>query len=78
MSGSWTVLLAFLTPIAGAGIVSLFGHRPNLREAASLIAAAVTFVLVASLAPAVLDGARPAVRLLHRRNDHQRRGVAGA
>lgn len=64
MSGSWTVLLAFLTPLAGAGIVSLFGHRPNLREAASLIAAAVTFVLVASLAPAVLDGARPAFHVL--------------
>ena len=43
MSGSWTVLLAFLTPLAGAGIVSLLGHRPNLREAASLIAAAFLF-----------------------------------
>ena len=63
MSGSWTLLLAVIAPVAGAAAVGLLGRRPNLREAASLIAAAVTFGLVASLVPTVLDGGRPAFLL---------------
>jgi multicomponent Na+:H+ antiporter subunit D len=63
-SASWPIAAALLTPLAAALAVLLLQHRPNLREAASLAAAAVLFVLVASLLPSVADGARPAFTLL--------------
>ena len=55
---------ALLVPLAAAAAVLLLRHRPNLREAASLTAAAVLFVTVVSLVPAVAGGARPSFVLL--------------
>jgi len=51
-----------LAPVAGAALVALTGRRPNLREAASLVAACVLAWLVYDMAPAVLAGARPSWR----------------
>ena len=50
------LLLAILAPLAGAGLVMLYGKRPNVREACSLLAAATLFIITASMIPAVLSG----------------------
>ena len=52
-----------LIPLAGAVLIALAGRRPNLREAVTLTTALALFAAVASLAPAVLEGARPAAEL---------------
>ncbi len=64
MSGEALLALALGAPCAGALAAALLHRRPNLREAASLAAAAVLVVAVAALAPAVLAGERPALRLV--------------
>lgn len=64
MTGTWALLVAFVMPVMAALAVRLLDRHPNLREAASLIAAAATFGLLATQVPAVLDGARPAFRVL--------------
>jgi len=51
-----TMLLA---PPAGAAGIALFRTKPRVCEAASLVAAAALFALVATLLPAVMNGARP-------------------
>jgi multicomponent Na+:H+ antiporter subunit D len=48
------LLLAILAPLIGAGLVMVTGKRPNLREACSFIAAALLFIITASMIPAVL------------------------
>jgi multicomponent Na+:H+ antiporter subunit D len=48
--------LAVLAPLVGAGMVMTLGKKPNLREAASLIAALTMFAITASLLPAILEG----------------------
>ena len=53
------ILLAIVTPLAGAVLIAVTGARPNLREAVTLITAGVLFALVASLFPQVLEGGRP-------------------
>ena len=50
------LLIAVLAPLAGAGLVMATGRRPNLREACSLLAAIVLFLVVASLVPCVRAG----------------------
>jgi multicomponent Na+:H+ antiporter subunit D len=55
--------IALLLPIAAAGLVSLLGKRPNVREGVSLAAAAGTFLAIATLSADVLQGGRPALRL---------------
>jgi multicomponent Na+:H+ antiporter subunit D len=55
------LLLALLAPLVGAALVMANGKRPNVREACSLIAAAVMFGITVSLIPAVLHGGK----LLH-------------
>lgn len=50
--------MAVLAPLVGAGIVMATGKRPNVREGASFLTAAVLFGLVASLIPTVLQGGR--------------------
>ena len=64
MIASSLPLIAVLLPLAGAPFVALLGRRPNLREAATLITGVVLLSTVASLAPAVLAGARPTVHLI--------------
>ena len=63
MSLEATILLALAVPLAGAVLILLVGRHPNLREAVTLGAAGALFLLVASLAPAVMAGGRPAVAL---------------
>ncbi len=63
MSASAAVVLAPLTPFAGALLIGLARSRPNLRDAVSLGTAAILFGLVASLLPEVLAGERPAAVL---------------
>ena len=52
--------LIVVLPLAAAFLIRLAGGMPNLRESITLIAAAVLFVLLLILAPAVMHGARPA------------------
>jgi multicomponent Na+:H+ antiporter subunit D len=59
-----TMVCAFAAPVVGAAVIAALRGAPNLREAATLIAAAVLFLLVSSLAPAVLAGARPSLTLI--------------
>ncbi len=63
MSGSLTILFAFLTPLLGALLIGFFNKNPNIREFISLLSAIITFLLILTLVPGVLDGERPAYRL---------------
>jgi multicomponent Na+:H+ antiporter subunit D len=60
---TYALLAAVAAPLVGAVLVMLTGRRPNLREACSFAASAVTFGTIASLAPAVLAGKRFALHL---------------
>ena len=57
------VWLAVAIPFAGALPIALAGRNPNLRETITLVTALLLFLTVASMVPAVLDGARPEVTL---------------
>ena len=63
MSPTLAPLIAVLLPLAGAPFVALLGKRPNLREAATLITGTGLLLVVISLIPQVLAGARPQVHL---------------
>lgn len=63
MSGGWVLLLAMLVPLAGAGGILVLRRRPDAREAVSLLAALVLFLVVATLLPAVAAGGRPVLEL---------------
>ncbi|MBT3238231.1 MAG: monovalent cation/H+ antiporter subunit D family protein [Rhodospirillaceae bacterium] len=64
MSLETTMLLALATPLAGSVGIALVGNRQaNLREAVTLLTAVTLFALVASLFPAIMDGARPTLTL---------------
>lgn len=56
-------LLAVLVSLLAAGLIVLSSRRPNLRDAWTLLASVAKFAIVASMLPAVLDGARPALHL---------------
>ena len=58
------VLLAVLTPFAGALIIPFFHKLPNLRETVTLLAAGALCLAVFNLLPAVLAGARPEVPII--------------
>jgi multicomponent Na+:H+ antiporter subunit D len=57
------ILLALGLPTAAALAIPLFHRSPNLREAVTLGAAGLLAIDVWSLAPHILDGARPEVAL---------------
>ena len=64
LSEAQVIQLAVALPLFGGLAVLWLGERnKNLRETASLITAVLEFILVASLTPEVLDGARPSVDL---------------
>ena len=63
MSQEALLVAALFLPVGGAALVALCHRWPNLREAASLVTAALTFLAVVSLAAPVLEGARPRVVL---------------
>jgi len=59
MTPEQAIPLALLVPVLGAVGIALTGKSPNLRESVTLIAAAITFALVASVYDDVSGGARP-------------------
>jgi len=63
MTAHEAILLSLSIPLAGAGLIVLFGSRPNLRETVTLITAGALFATVTSLYPAVTAGELPAVTL---------------
>ncbi len=65
MSANLLVVLAIAVPLIGAVGIAVAGHhRPNIREAVTLITAAGLAVLVGSLFLEFTAGARPEVRLV--------------
>ncbi len=64
MSADTAILAALATPLIGGLLILLTGSIPNLREAVTLVTAAVLFLIVASITPTVLAGDRPEVTLL--------------
>ncbi|MGE0224755.1 MAG: monovalent cation/H+ antiporter subunit D family protein [Acetobacteraceae bacterium] len=58
------MVIALLAPFVGAAIIPVYWRRPDMREAVTLIAAAVLFLATLGLAGPVLAGARPALHLL--------------
>jgi multicomponent Na+:H+ antiporter subunit D len=58
------MLLAIAIPVAAAGLIPLFHHRPNLRELVTLTAAAALAAVVWSLVGPVLGGMRPERHLI--------------
>ncbi|MBI4194332.1 MAG: monovalent cation/H+ antiporter subunit D family protein [Betaproteobacteria bacterium] len=61
MTPEATILLAIAVPAVGMGLIAAAHRMPDLREAITLATAGLLSVLVASLTPLVLDGARPGV-----------------
>ncbi|NNE08764.1 MAG: monovalent cation/H+ antiporter subunit D family protein [Gemmatimonadetes bacterium] len=64
MTHEMTLLVAPLVPLIGAALVGLTGRSPNLRETVSVVTGLVLLALVAPLAPAVMNGARPEATVL--------------
>ncbi|MBL8671037.1 MAG: monovalent cation/H+ antiporter subunit D family protein [Alphaproteobacteria bacterium] len=60
MTAETLVLVAVLLPFAGTAPIALLGRWPNLREAATLVTAALLFATVLQVHAAVAEGARPA------------------
>jgi multicomponent Na+:H+ antiporter subunit D len=58
------VLLAVLTPFAGALIIPVFHRLPNLRETVTLLTAATLCILVFGLLPPVIDGKVPQAQVI--------------
>jgi len=61
MSAETAAWLAIALPLAGAVPIALLDRSPNLRETATLVTAGLLFLIVASIVPSVLAGARPEV-----------------
>ncbi len=57
------VVLALLIPAIAAVLIPLFHKSPNVREAVTLVAAALVALTVWSLLPLVLSGIRPSMKL---------------
>ncbi|MGZ8228770.1 MAG: proton-conducting transporter transmembrane domain-containing protein [Burkholderiales bacterium] len=55
---------AIATPLAGAAAIAAARGAPNLREAATLVTAAVLFLLVCNLTQGVLAGERPGLTVI--------------
>ena len=53
------MIAAFLIPIIGAFFIASSGSKPNVREAYTLITAALLFMVVFIIVPSVVQGARP-------------------
>ena len=63
MTPETAILAALAVPLGGAVLIAAAHRSPNLREGVTLVTAGLLFLLVVSIAPAVLSGGRPAVRL---------------
>ena len=63
MTTSTMLLLALVVPLIGAVLILVADRKPNLREAFTLISAASLLIIVYSLLPEVINGARPELEL---------------
>lgn len=63
MTESQLVGLVPFIPLAGAFLIWLGGHRPNVRESITLVTAGLLFVGVLMIAPAVMRGEMPSATL---------------
>ena len=59
MSASLPIAAAILVPLLGALCLLVARRNPNVREAVSLVSAAILFVVVLSLVPGIAGGGRP-------------------
>ena len=57
-------LVAVLVPLVGALLIPLFHKVPNVREAVTLLTAAILLITVVQLLPAVMEGQRPGAALV--------------
>ena len=64
MTAETAIGLAILLPLCGAIGILLTGSWPNLRESITIATSLLTFVVVATLVEAVMEGARPALVIL--------------
>jgi multicomponent Na+:H+ antiporter subunit D len=64
MTVETAILLAVALPFVGAVLIPLAASSPNLREAVTLVTAALLFYLVSSIYPDVAAGAVPEVHLI--------------
>ena len=64
MTPAATIIAALVVPLIGAVLIAAAHRAPNARETVTLVTAALLFLLVVSLTPAVLAGGRPGVTLL--------------
>ncbi len=64
MSAATAIVAAVLLPLGVAPLIALLGHRPNLREAATLLAGLGTFAAVCTVVAKVAAGDRPVVHLV--------------
>ena len=64
MNQSYITLVAVLIPLIGTPFIVLLNKRPNYREAVTLLAGVILFLVVLSLVPIILDGDRPEIVLI--------------
>jgi multicomponent Na+:H+ antiporter subunit D len=64
MTAETSIQVALALPLVAALLTVLLGKWPNLRELCTLLTAGALFLVVASLAPRVFAGARPAATLI--------------
>ncbi len=64
MNPEVSIQLALLLPLIAAVVTVLLGRHPDWRDSSTLVLAAVLFLVVATMAPGVFDGGRPAVSCL--------------
>ena len=63
LSQETSLLLVVATPLISAILIKATGERPNLREGVTLLTTVILFSLLLSLAPAIMQGARPSVQI---------------
>ncbi len=63
MSPNTAIIVALVIPLFGALLIGLARRSPNVREGITLITAATLFLLVLSITPSVLAGARPSIKI---------------
>jgi len=61
VSAETAIVMALALPLCGMPVIALVGRNPNLREAVTLATAVVTFGVVLTLLPDVMQGGRPEV-----------------
>jgi multicomponent Na+:H+ antiporter subunit D len=64
MTPDLALLGAMLVPLLAVPLIVATGQYPNVREAVTLVAATIVFLLVCYLTPGVLAGERPSLTLI--------------